>query len=253
MRSSVVVIALVLAACRPTGAVPTPSAVGEIELAGPWELIAGTDVPIVDDHPITLTFTGSDVGGVSACNQYGGRVSLEGGSFTIAELGMTDMGCEPAILAAEEAYLAAIVQVDRAALDGNELVLSGPDVELRFARLAEPPTAELVAQEWVLETLFVGDVASPAQGAPATLELASDGTFTGSTGCRSFSGQWIEAGNQIDAPIMGMDEQECPADLQAQDGHVGSVVGDGFVPTIDGDLLTLTDPGSIGLVYRAAD
>jgi hypothetical protein len=34
---------------------------------------------------------------------------------------------------------------------------------------------------------------------------------------------------------------------------VVSVIGDGFVPTLEGDRLTLTDPGSIGLVYRAAD
>ena len=132
-------------------------------------------------------------------------------------------------------------------------MLSGRDVELRFARLAQPPTAELVDRVWVLETLFVGDIAAPAQGERATLELSSDGTFTGSTGCRSFSGQWVEAGNQIDAPIIGMDQLECPADLQEQDSHVVSVVGDGFVPTIDAELLTLTDPGSIGLVYRAED
>jgi hypothetical protein len=30
-----------------------------------------------------------------------------------------------------------------------------------------------------------------------------------------------------------------------------SVIGDGFIPTIEGDLLTLMDPGGIGLVYRA--
>ena len=38
-----------------------------------------------------------------------------------------------------------------------------------------------------------------------------------------------------------------------QDTHVVSVIGDGFVPTIDGDLLTLTDPGGVGLVYRAGE
>ncbi len=50
-----------------------------------------------------------------------------------------------------------------------------------------------------------------------------------------------------------MDEVNCASELQEQDSHVVSVVGDGFVPSIEGDLLTLTDPGSIGLVYRAAD
>lgn len=30
-----------------------------------------------------------------------------------------------------------------------------------------------------------------------------------------------------------------------------SVIGDGFVPSIEGDLLTHTDPGGVGLVDRA--
>ncbi len=50
-----------------------------------------------------------------------------------------------------------------------------------------------------------------------------------------------------------MDETTCPAELSAQDDHVVSVIGDGFIPTIEGDLLTLMDPGGIGLVYRAED
>lgn len=29
-----------------------------------------------------------------------------------------------------------------------------------------------------------------------------------------------------------------------------SVIGDGFVPSVEGDLLTLLDPGGDGLVYR---
>jgi heat shock protein HslJ len=254
MRTSVVAIALVLAACGGGGgAAPTASAEPDLDLTGSWELTAGTGVPIVEDYPITLSFTGSDVGGISACNQYGGQVSLAGGEFSIEGLGGTDMACEPAVMAAEQGYMASLVQVSRVSRDGEELVLSGPDVELRFARLADPPTADLVDRVWVLETLVVGDVAGPALGERATLELSSDGEITGSTGCRSFSGQWLESGNQIDAPILGMDERECPAELQEQDSHVVSVIGDGFVPTIEGDLLTLTDPGSIGLVYRADD
>lgn len=52
---------------------------------------------------------------------------------------------------------------------------------------------------------------------------------------------------------MGMNEVECPAALGQQDSHVVSVIGDGFVPTIEGDLLTLIDPGGVGLVYGAQD
>ena len=156
-------------------------------------------------------------------------------------------------MAAEATYTAALNSVESIGGDGRELVLGGPNVELRFTALAPPPTAEVVDTVWVLETLFVGDVASSPLGEPATLELRSDGTFIGSTGCRSFSGEWLEQREQILAPSFGMDGTECPADLTQQDGHVVSVVGDGFVPTVVEGLLTLTDPGGVGLVYRAEE
>jgi heat shock protein HslJ len=103
----------------------------------------------------------------------------------------------------------------------------------------------------VLETMFVGDVASTPGGARATIELRSDGSLGGSTGCRSFTGRWIEAGAQIVATELSMDQSECPAPLVQQDSHVVSVIGDGFDPSVEGDLLTLTDPGGVGLVYRS--
>jgi heat shock protein HslJ len=259
----VVLVAALLAGCAAPGAPRTPEGTvmpdrsdtpaGGVDLEGAWQLTAGTDVPIVEDHPITVSFSGTEFTGVSACNQYGGRVSIDGDSLSIDEIAGTDVGCEPPVLAAERAYLAAFRHVTVASLKGEELVLSGPGIELRFSRLAEPPTAELVDRTWILETLVVGDIASAPLGEPATLKLASDGTFTGSTGCRMFRGTWLERGNQIIAPTLAMDEVSCPDELQQQDDHVVSVIGDGFVPTIEGDLLTLTDPGSIGLVYRAED
>ena len=115
------------------------------------------------------------------------------------DLGMTAMGCEEPVMAAEAAYTAAIAGVDNGG-EGGELVLSGPNVELRFSALTPPPTASVVDTVWVLETLFVGDVASSPVGQPATLELRADGTFSGSTGCRSFSGQWLERGSRSSRP-----------------------------------------------------
>ena len=156
-------------------------------------------------------------------------------------------------MAAEAAYMAALVRVREIVRDGDELVARGDGVDLRFTGLAPPPTADLVGTRWVLETVLVGDVAASPMGEPATLELNEDGTFTGSTGCRRFSGEWVEQGDQIQAPSWAMDDTTCPAELSDQDDHVVSVIGDGFIPTIDGDLLTLMDPGGIGLVYRAED
>lgn len=249
-------VAVLLAGCGSLGA-PSPDASDEaFDPQGSWQLtsssVDGGEVPLVEDHPVTVTIEGSEIGGTAACNHYGGRLSVSAGRLQIQELAMTAMGCEEPLMAAESAYVAALQAVETIGGDGEQLVLSGPGVELRFDRLPEPPTAELVDTPWVLDTMFVGDVASSPMGEPATLELRSDGTFSGSTGCRTFRGNWLEQGEQIIAPSFGM-EGECPEQLSQQDSHVVSVIGDGFVPTVEGDLLTLTDPGGVGLVYRAEE
>jgi heat shock protein HslJ len=250
------VLVVALAGCGSAGVSPPSASAQPFDAQGAWQLRVGTAdgeaIPIVEGHPITLTIEGSEIGGTAACNHYGGRLQVSGGRMSIQGLGMTAMACVDAgVMEAEAAYTAALGRVESISGEGGELLLGGEGVELRFERLPAPPTAEIVDTEWVLDTIFVGDVASSPLGEPATLQLRADGTFEGSTGCRSFDGNWQEQGAQIITPTWGMDGRECPADLADQDSHVVSVIGDGFVPSVEGDLLTLTDPGGIGLVYRA--
>lgn len=256
MPTSVPVLAVLLAACAAGqgSSQPDPS---DAPVVGDWVLtggsIDGVDAPVLEEHRITLTITGSQIGGVAACNHYGGEITVGANGLVIENLGQNLMGCEEPAMRAESVYVGALPRIRQIEREGEELVALGDGVELRFAALEPPPTAELIETTWILETMFVGDVASPPRGEPATLELRVDGTFSGSTGCRTFSGQWMEQGDQIQAPTWGMDQTECPAGLSAQDNHVVSVIGDGFTPSIEGELLTLVDPGGIGLIYRSGD
>lgn len=254
----VVLLVLVLAACGSPAVSATPSASAGAGPTGAWQLVSATvdggAFELLDDHPITAVLEASSIGGTSACNGYGGHIEIVPGGIEIVELGGTDMACGPdEVMALEAAYLAALRRVRAIELIDGQLALLGEGVDLRFDRLPEPPVGELVDTTWILETIFVEDMASPPDGDPATFELRSDGTFSGSTGCRSFQGRWIERGAQLLATEMRMNEVECPAALSDQDTHVVTVIGDGFVPSIEGDVLTLTDPGDVGLVYRAED
>lgn len=258
MRSAIGLLTLVLAACGADAVPATPTASAAGDPLGAWQLVEATvdgrALELLDDHPVTAVVEASSIAGTSACNQYGGRIEIAGDGIRIDELGGTAMACAPElVMDLEQAYLAALGRVRAIEVIDEQLALRGNGVDLRFDRQAEPPVADLVDTTWTLETLFVGDVASPPGGEPATLELRADGTFSGSTGCRTFTGRWIEAGAQITAPELRMGETECPAELAEQDSHVVSVIGDGFVPSIDGDLLTLLDPGGVGLVYRASE
>lgn len=256
MHRTLILLVAFAAGCAP-GNAPSPSTSAAADPQGSWVLVSGTtpagEIPIVDDHPITLTIEGSSIGGTAACNGYGGRLAATGAGVEIRDLAWTAMACMPdEVMAAEAAYTQALPAVRVMRRDGDQLVLEGVDLELRFDALPPPPTADLVDTTWTLETLVDGDVAMAPMGEPATLELRADGTFSGSTGCRPFDGQWVERGEQLLATTFAMGDVACPAELSDQDGHVVTVIGDGFVPTIDGDRLTLTDAGGLGLVYRAA-
>lgn len=255
MRLSLAMLAVVLAACGSQSPSPTNDAPPDVD--GSWVLTSGRGpagvVPLVDAHQVTLTIEGTQVGGVAACNHYGARFTIRGGRLAVEELSSTAIGCDAPIAASEAAYLEALQVVSRAEREGETLILSGPDVELRFAALAEPPTADLVDTIWVLETVVVGNVAAAPLGDRATLELRADGTFSGSTGCRTFDGEWLEKGEQIVATSMSTTDLACPPELVDQDSHVVAVIGDGFVPTVEGTVLTLNDPAGIGLVYRAQE
>ncbi len=253
----VAVIAIVATACASAGATPSQPPVAPVDANGDWRLTAGTvdgaAMPLDDRWPVTLTIDGSTVGGTAACNGYGGQIVVEGGEVRIGMLSMTEKGCEPEVMATEAAYGAALGRIRQATMDGEALLLAGDGVSLRFEAIPPVPMADLLDTDWTLDTLIAGGVASSVAGEPGTLILHGDGRFEGSTGCRTFSGRYREFGGEIKATAMAMDDRACPAALADQDGHVTGVLGDGFTAVVDGDRLTLTAAGGIGLVYVAAD
>ena len=224
-------------------------------LDGEWQLQAGTNqgaaIPIPAGSRITLTINGGDVGGISACNHYGGTLEINGTTIKISALSMTEMACQDEIMAAEAAYLAALPRVTTAARQGDSLVLSGPQVELRFVRIQPVENAALVGTNWTLESLISGEVVSSVAGEPATLQLSADGTLAASTGCREVTGRYTISGAQVNVTLDPYDLFACAEPLGAQDTQVLAVIGaaDGFAVAIQGDSMTLA-AGNQGLGYR---
>jgi heat shock protein HslJ len=123
-----------LAACSSAG----DSGDGDIE--GVWVLVSatvdGTDIPLVEGAEVTLTIEGDEVTGRAACNSYFGVIETDDGGVVIGQVGMTEMACEPPLMEVESAYLSAIGRVDSAEIEGETLVMTGAEVELRFERVA---------------------------------------------------------------------------------------------------------------------
>lgn len=230
---------------------------GTVNANGDWRLVQGTvgGAPILldDQWPVTLSVDGTQIGGTAACNGYGGRIIVERGEVRFGDISRQLIGCADPAMATESAFLMALEAVRQASMDGERLVLAGDGVSLRFDAIPPVPMADLIETTWALDTLITGEAASSVEGDPATLVLHANGTFEGSTGCRTFSGRYIETGGQIVATDMAMDDRVCPQALADQDGRVTGVLGDGFSAAVDGDRLTLTSAGGLGLVYVAAD
>lgn len=221
---------------------------------GAWVLSAasidGEDVVLLDQYRVTMTIDGSDIGGRAACNSYGGSVSIDDGTFSVGALSRTEMACERPVMKIEALFLQGLTRVTEATRSGDVAVLAGEGVNLTLELLPPVPTADLIDVRWTLDTMFQGETAiSTVAGAdPATLFLDSDGTFTGSTGCRDLAGGYVVTGDIVQFTSFGA-EGECAAELQQQDSHVISVLESGFTVEIEGNRMTITAPGDEGLSY----
>lgn len=112
-------------------------------LQGSWVLQSGADAQgaFIDSvSPVTLEVDGRDYSGDSPCNLYSGTLATDGGGVDFGEGGI--MSTERACLDAEQMdlearYYGALLAVERAESTGDELVLTGPGVELVYAAAAD--------------------------------------------------------------------------------------------------------------------
>lgn len=223
---------------------------------GAWQMtsgeIDGQPIEPPETHPITITFEEDEVSGTASCNGFGGTFSVNGSSISISNLAMTEMACSPEeTMEAEAMFSDAITRVDTVSVDGT-LTLSADGVEMVFEKLDPVPEAELTDTRWILDGLIQGDkIASPVAGSEAFIDLWSDGSVTGDTGCRPFSGQYIIEGAEVHMTEMTADGHECEPNFADQDNLFFSVVGDGFRVEIDGNRLTMSSRGAEGLTFVA--
>jgi heat shock protein HslJ len=250
--STAAVVSLILFACaEPSEQAATDPTDTE------WSLESGTlddsAVPVLETHPITLVFTEDGAGGTAACNHYSGSYTLSGAEIGFGEITQTEMACIPEeVMASESAFLTALSRVENFTATDGSLTMSGDGVELVFVALPAVPDAGLTSTVWVLDGLVQGDSVSSVGGDRATLEMFSDGSLLGSTGCRSLSGNYVITGGAVSVTGLGADGA-CPSELTDQDAQVVTILSDGFAAEVEGNTLTLTSPDGLGLVYLATD
>ena len=242
------VVAVVVAACGGATEQVQPGVVGD------WEAVAGTyqgdPFPLVDGFRITMSVEpDGTLGGTAACNGYGASYVADGEDLIVGEIGANAMGCRPDVMASEQAFMSLLQTPLEYERSGDELVVRSDLGELRFAAVDPVPTDELIGTTWILISLIEGDSVETA-GDGATLLLTEEGRVQGSTGCRVLSGEYVVSADRVLFTTFSATGQ-CPSDLSEQDGHVVTVLADGFIVDVERDRLTVTSSGEEGLTYRA--
>lgn len=109
---------------------PTPGLPGSA-----WQVTTFAGQNPLADHPITFEFdTEGNIGGSGSCNRFGGTCTVEGNTMKIGPLRSTRRACEPDVMRQEQQFLALLGAVTAWSMDGEELVLTAPDGEIKAQR-----------------------------------------------------------------------------------------------------------------------
>jgi heat shock protein HslJ len=107
-----------------------------------WQVTTFAGQTPLADHPITFEFDNEgNIAGDGSCNRFGGSCKIEGDKIEVGPLRSTRRACEPDIMQQEHKFLALLGAAATWAMDGDELVLTAPEGEIRARRA--PPKSDL--------------------------------------------------------------------------------------------------------------
>ena len=102
-----------------------------------WQVTSFAGQTPLAEHPITFEFdTEGNIAGDASCNRFGGNCMIDGNTIKIGPLRSTRRACEPDIMQQEQKFLALLSAATAWSMDGDDLVLTAPDGEIRASRAA---------------------------------------------------------------------------------------------------------------------
>jgi heat shock protein HslJ len=105
-----------------------------------WQVKTFAGQTPLADHAITFEFDNEgNIAGDGSCNRFGGSCKIEGDKIEVGPLRSTRRACESEIMQQEQKFLALLSAATTWSIDGDDLVLTAPDGEIK-AKRAEPKT-----------------------------------------------------------------------------------------------------------------
>jgi heat shock protein HslJ len=104
-----------------------------------WQATTFAGQSPLTEHAITFEFdTEGNIAGDASCNRFGGSCQIEGDKIKVGRLRSTRRACEPDVMEQEYKFLALLAAAATWSLDGDKLVLTNPDGEIRAERQSGP-------------------------------------------------------------------------------------------------------------------
>lgn len=246
---------VVLAACGEEGS----SASQDDPLDG--RTFVSTDVSghdLVPGSSVRLAFSQGQVSASAGCNSLGGTAVLRDGVLVSGAMSMTEMGCEPDLMAQDAWLVDFLGSAPAARVDETTLTLTTDDVTLRLtdqeAIRAEDPVP-FDDTTWTLESFVDGAGAegsvSSVPGDDAPTLVFSDGAVAVFTGCNRGRAAVTVGADTLEFGDLALTRKACPGAGGANEAAVTAVLRGTVAFEQEYDVLTLTSPTGAGLVYRA--
>jgi heat shock protein HslJ len=99
-----------------------------------WRITEIAGAPVPEGAEVTMAFSDGRVAGKAACNRYFGSFEAGDGTLKVGPAGSSMMACPEPLMATEQAFHAALMQVTGFSVSGNSLTLTGPDGPLLRGR-----------------------------------------------------------------------------------------------------------------------
>ena len=198
-------------------------------------VVAGRDAP-------TLTFAADGRAfGSTGCNRFTATWSQDGGSISIEVGAVTQAACVGEELNRQEAdYLRLLDAVDTAEVSQDALrLIAGADGALDF----DAALADLAGTAWQATGVNnqTGGVESTALTSSVTAEFADDGTISGFSGCRDYTGSYEATDGSLTVTDVSLDGPECSGDEAVLEGSYVAALQNASTFTIEGSTLNLRD------------
>ena len=239
------VVSLLLLGC---GTDSTTAATADDLTGTSWvlESFASVDAetaPAVEGGESTLTFLdGGELAGSTGCNRFTGTWEQDGASISLDTGATTLAACiDPAVAAQEQALLALVPQVETVEQTDESLTLiDGEGTAVLAYRAA---LTGLAGTSWTASGINnqTGAVESTALTPTVTAEFGEDGTVSGFTGCRDFTGSWQVDGDTFGVTDVATEGSECTGDEAAIEQSYLAALSAATTLQIQGSTLNLRD------------